>query len=228
MNVPKVTDFAEMCVEYGAHGITVHPRPDQRHATYRDVYELAEFCQSHPDVEFNVEGYPTADFLKVVNAAQPDQCTLVPDAPDQVTSDHGWNTQSENHFLRPILTDLNEHGIRTSIFLDPDVSMIPSAAETGANRIELYTEEYARSFNRKNHDEVLNKYLQSATLAQEYGLGVNAGHDLNQVNLGEFLTIPNILEVSIGHALTVEALLSGFKNTVSAYVSIVEHSPSGE
>ena len=227
MNVPKVMDFAEMCVQCGAHGITVHPRPDQRHATYRDVYELAEFCQSHPDVEFNVEGYPTADFLKVVNAAKPDQCTLVPDAPDQVTSDHGWNTQSENHFLRPILADLNEHGIRTSIFLDPDTSMIPSAAETGANRIELYTEEYARSFNLENHDEVLKKYLHSTTLAQEYGLGVNAGHDLNQVNLGEFLTIPNILEVSIGHALTVEALLSGFKKTVSAYVSIVEHSPSG-
>jgi len=222
MNVPKVMDFAQMCVECGAHGLTVHPRPDQRHATYQDVHELAAFCQGLPDVEFNVEGYPTADFLKVVKSANPDQCTLVPDAPDQITSDHGWNTLSENHFLRPILTNLKEHGIRSSIFLDPDVSLIPSAAETGADRVELYTEEYARTTGKKNQDEVFEKYQKTAALAQQYGLGVNAGHDLNKQNLGRFLTIPAILEVSIGHALIVEALMDGFRNTVKAYVSIVQ------
>lgn len=217
-----------MCVECGAHGVTVHPRPDQRHATYQDVYELAEFCRDFPDVEFNVEGYPTTDFLKVVKAAKPDQCTLVPDAPDQVTSDHGWNTQSENHFLRPIIADLNEHEIRTSLFLDPDLTLIPSAAETGTNRIELYTEEYARTFKHKKYKKVFAQYRKSAALAQQYGLGVNAGHDLNQDNLEEFLTIPGILEVSIGHALTIEALRSGFKKTVTAYVAIVNKAASGD
>ncbi len=227
MDFPKVLNFAKMCVECGAHGVTVHPRPDQRHATYQDVFELAEFCQDYPNVEFNVEGYPTADFLKVVKTAKPDQCTLVPDAPDQITSDHGWNTQSENHFLRPIIADLNEHGIRTSLFLDPELTLIPSAAETGANRIELYTEEYARTFNHKKHEEVFNQYHQAAALAQQYGLGVNAGHDLNRKNLKKFLTIPGILEVSIGHALTVEALQSGFRRTVKSYVSIVTNAATG-
>ena len=224
MNFPKVLDFAELCVKYGTHGITVHPRPDQRHATYQDTFELAEFCQGYPDVEFNVEGYPTADFLEVVKSAKPDQCTLVPDAPNQITSDHGWNTQSENHFLRPLLAELREHGIRTSIFLDPEPSLIPSAAETGADRIELYTEEYARTYHTEDHESVFEQYRKASVMAQEHGLGVNAGHDLNQKNLGKFLTIPDVLEVSIGHALTVEALLKGFEPTVRSYVSIVEKS----
>ncbi len=225
-NFPKVLDFAQLCVKYGAHGITVHPRPDQRHATYQDVFELAEFCQDYPEVEFNVEGYPTADFLDVVKSAKPDQCTLVPDAPDQITSDHGWNTQSENHFLRPVLADLKESGIRTSIFLDPDLSLIPSAAETGADRIELYTEAYAQAYSSDTLEQVFEVYRRASASAQEHGLGVNAGHDLNQENLGKFLTIPGILEVSIGHALTVEALLSGYENTVRSYVSIVAQSIS--
>ena len=222
MNFPKVLDFAELCVKYGAHGITIQPRPDQRHATYQDAFELSEFCQDFPDVEFNIEGYPTADFLDVVKKAKPDQCTLVPDAPDQITSDHGWNTQSENHFLRPVLSDLKQHGIRSSIFLDPDAALIPSAAETGADRIELYTEEYAHSYATDEHQRVLEQYKKAALLAQEYGLGVNAGHDLNQQNLGKFLTIPGVLEVSIGHALTIEALLDGYEKTVRSYVAIVE------
>ena len=222
MDFPKVLDFAELCVRYGTHGITVHPRPDQRHATYRDVFELAEFCQDHPDVEFNVEGYPTDDFLDVVKSAKPDQCTLVPDAPDQITSDHGWNTITECENLIPILADLKKHDIRTSIFLDPDTGLIPSAAKTGADRIELYTEEYAKTYGTNQNEAVFNQYQETTELAQEFELGVNAGHDLNQTNLAKFLTIPGILEVSIGHALTIEALLEGFETTVRSYVSIVE------
>ncbi len=223
MNYPQVVDFANLCVECGADGVTVHPRPDQRHATYQDVFELAEFCRGYPEIEFNVEGYPTADFLDVVKSAKPDQCTLVPDAPDQITSDHGWNTRSENHFLRPILAELKQHGVRSSIFLDPDPALIASAAETGADRIELYTEEYARTYETKDQELVFEGYRKSAALAQKYGLGVNAGHDLNQINLAKFLTIPGILEVSIGHALTVEALYNGYQQTLAAYVSIVQN-----
>ncbi len=222
MDFPRVLDFAELCIKSGAHGVTVHPRPDQRHATYNDVFELAAFCQDQSHVEFNVEGYPTTDFLDVVKSAKPNQCTLVPDAPDQITSDHGWNTRSENHFLRPILADLKEHGIRTSIFLDPDSTLIPSAGETGADRIELYTEEFARTYSTNEAVNVFEQYRNAAILAQAHGLGVNAGHDLNQENLAKFLTIPGILEVSIGHALTIEALLNGYENTVRSYVSIVE------
>ena len=224
MNFPRVVDFAELCVRNGADGVTVHPRPDQRHATYADVRDLAEFRSQHPDIELNVEGYPTSDFLEVVKAAQPDQCTLVPDAPDQVTSDHGWNTKVEIHFLRPVISELREHNIRTSIFLDPDTDMVSSAADTGADRIELYTEEYARSYDTKEHSTVLEQYQVTSLEAQKKGLGVNAGHDLNQRNLAGFLTIPDILEVSIGHALTVEALLDGYESTVKSYVSIIRSS----
>lgn len=222
MNFPRVLDFAALCVANGAHGLTVHPRPDQRHATYADVTDLTEFCSQYPEVEFNIEGYPTADFLEVVKSAKPDQCTLVPDAPDQITSDHGWNTEVENHFLRPIISELKDHGIRTSIFLDPDLGMIESAAETGADRIELYTEEYARTYDSNDNADVLEQYRQTAIAAQNAGLGVNAGHDLNQKNLARFLTIPDVLEVSIGHALTVESLLDGFEPTVRSYISIIQ------
>ncbi|MDE0309860.1 MAG: pyridoxine 5'-phosphate synthase [Acidiferrobacterales bacterium] len=222
MNFPKVLDFAQLCAANGADGLTVHPRPDQRHATYEDVKDLAEFCSQYPGVEFNVEGYPTADFLEVVRSARPDQCTLVPDAPDQITSDHGWNTLAEIHFLRPVISELKHHGVRTSIFLDPDVGLIDSAAQTGADRIELYTEEYARTYDSDDNADVLDRYRQTADAAQNAGLGVNAGHDLNQRNLARFLTIPNVLEVSIGHALTVESLLEGFEPTLRSYVSIIE------
>ena len=222
MNFPKVLDFAALCVENGSNGLTIHPRPDQRHATYADVGDLAEYCEQLPDIEFNIEGYPTADFLEVVKSAKPDQCTLVPDAPDQITSDHGWNTKVENHFLRPIISELKEHGIRTSLFLDPDRGMVASAAETGTDRIELYTEEYARTYGSEENAHILDNYRQTAIEAQKAGLGVNAGHDLNQLNLARFLTIPDVLEVSIGHALTVESLHDGFANTVRSYASIIE------
>ncbi len=226
MDFPNVVNFAKLCIRYGADGITIHPRPDQRHATYQDVKDLSRLCNQHPHVEFNIEGYPTADFLKVVKDAKPDQCTLVPDAPDQITSDHGWDTRSESHFLRSIIANLKGHGIRTSVFLDPDPEMIASASECGTDRIELYTEEYAKCYGSEKHRNTFRKYADTASAAQLAGLGVNAGHDLNQQNLGTFLTIPGIVEVSIGHALTVEALLNGYESTIRAYVSIVRAAKS--
>ena len=215
-------DFAELCIQSGAHGVTIHPRPDQRHATYQDVIDLAEFRNRQTGIELNIEGYPSRDFLDVVIAAQPDQCTLVPDAPNQVTSDHGWDTDTQSHTLKPIIAELKESGIRTSIFLNPEPELIRSAAETGSDRIELYTESYAKAYGTGDEAKVLDEYRTTAFAAQEAGLGVNAGHDLNQRNLADFLAIPGILEVSIGHALTIEALLEGYETTVKSYVSIVE------
>jgi len=178
-NYPKVLDFDELCIVNGADGVTVHPRQDQRHATYQDVADLSDFCNQRSRVELNIEGYPTEDFLQVVQAAQPDQCTLVPDAPDQITSDHGWNTKSEIHFLRPIIEQLKSQGIRTSIFLDPDPDMVPSAAETGADRIELYTEDYAKTYGSSENSDILELYRNTTKSAQDHGLAVNACHDLN-------------------------------------------------
>ncbi len=220
-NYPKVLDFADFCIKSGAHGITIHPRPDQRHATYQDVVDLAEFRNRNPGIELNIEGYPSRDFLDVVISSKPDQCTLVPDAPDQITSDHGWNTPNDCDVLRPIIAELKDAGIRTSIFLDPEPELIESACETGTDRIELYTESYAKAFGTNRQSEVLEEYRATALSAQESGLGVNAGHDLNQKNLSLFLTIPGILEISIGHALTVEALLDGYRSTVGSYVQIL-------
>ena len=220
-NYPKVLDFAELCARYGAHGVTVHPRPDQRHATYQDVRDLAQFRDRHPEIELNVEGYPAADFIAAVKAAKPDQCTLVPDDPDQVTSDHGWDTRTRSDYLAKIIEDLRASGIRSSIFLDPDPELIESAAGTGADRIELYTEAYAKAYGTEDEERTFELYRKTAEKALEHGLELNAGHDLNQSNLAKFLTIPGILEVSIGHALTVEALLDGYESTIRAYVRIV-------
>ena len=222
MNFPKVLDFAELCVQNGSHGVTVHPRPDQRHATYQDVHDLSEFCKQYPNIELNIEGYPTVDFMDVVLTVKPHQCTLVPDAPDQVTSDHGWDTRSENHFLRPIIAELKDCGIRTSLFLDPDETMVESAAETGTERIELYTEAFAQAHATADEAKTTDLYRITADKALKCGLGLNAGHDLNQKNLATFLSIGNILEVSIGHAVTVEALHNGFARTIRAYAEIIE------
>ncbi len=219
---PNVLDFAHRSIQSGAHGITVHPRQDQRHATYRDTRELADFCRQQNHAEFNVEGYPSDEFLEVVKSAQPAQCTLVPDAPDQITSDHGWDTRAHGIMLQPIIAELKQSGIRTSLFLDPQPDLIASAAATGTDRIELYTEAYAKCFGTDAQAKTLQTYAATAKRAAQTGLGVNAGHDLNQENLGQFLTISEILEVSIGHAITVEALTDGFEPTVRAYVRIVQ------
>lgn len=218
---PRLTDFASICVKAGAHGLTIHPRPDQRHAKYDDVYDLVELVRDHPEVEVNIEGNPDKKFLEVVLEAKPAQCTLVPDDPGQLTSDHGWDTIKYKERLTQLVSQLHERGIRSSIFLDPDVSMLEAAAETKTDRIELYTESYAKAFGTEKQADVLAQYTAVAKAAGEIGLGLNAGHDLNQENLGHFLSIPNILEVSIGHALTVEALINGFEATIGAYLAIV-------
>lgn len=221
---PDLLEFASICIEAGAHGVTIHPRPDQRHARYADVAALSGLLSRHPQVELNIEGNPTQTFLDVVLEHRPTQCTLVPDEPDQLTSDHGWDAVKHGDKLTAIVERLREAGIRCSLFLDPDTAQLKAARDTGTDRIELYTEAYARAFATDRERVVLEQYRATAHAAQALGLGVNAGHDLNQQNLAGFLSIPDILEVSIGHALTVEALVSGFEAVIRAYLDIIEKS----
>ena len=224
IGIPSVTRAAEICVDAGAGGITVHPRPDQRHIRPSDVFELAEMLR----VEFNIEGNPFAGpsrdypgFMEIVRKARPAQCTLVPDAPGQLTSDHGWDLSQGAERLAPIVDELKGLGIRISLFMDPDCRQIRRAADCRVDRVELYTEPYARAFEKGSPDASLEQYALAARTAQEAGLGVNAGHDLNLKNLGPFCTIPGILEVSIGHALISEALEMGLSETVKAYLKIL-------
>ena len=219
---PRLLNFAELCIKAGAHGLTIHPRPDQRHARYADVYDLAALAAEHKDFELNIEGNPTDNFLQVVLDTKPHQCTLVPDDPDQLTSDHGWNLKEDADKLRAYVSLLHDAGIRTSIFLDPDLEQLQYLKHTGTDRIELYTEPYAQAFALENEVRVLKQFQDIAKQTQELGIGVNAGHDLNQQNLGKFLSITDILEVSIGHALTIESLISGFEKTILNYLSIIE------
>ena len=223
--IPSVTESAQICIDAGAHGITVHPRPDMRHARPADVYELAEMLT----VEFNIEGNPFAErlgdypgFMTLVRDVKPTQCTLVPDAPGQLTSDHGWDLEKDAERVKPVLEELKNIGCRVSLFMDPEIGKIERAAETLTDRVELYTEAYARSHAWGDHvEEVFDRYARAAKCAQGLGLGVNAGHDLNLENLGEFCTIPGILEVSIGHALISDALKMGLAATVKAYLDLL-------
>jgi pyridoxine 5-phosphate synthase len=219
--IPSVIRAAEQSIAAGAHGITVHPRPDQRHIRTSDVYELANLLKRFPDVEFNIEGNPFPDFMEIVKAVRPAQCTLVPDDPGAVTSDHGWNLRDAGSRLRPILTEIRKLGVRVSLFMDADGDQWPLARELGADRVELYTEPYAEAFGRADFQPVLARYASAAALAQSAGLGVNAGHDLNLRNLGAFCKIPGVLEVSIGHALVADALEMGLTNAVRAYLRIL-------
>lgn len=219
IGIPSIPKAAQICISAGAHGITVHPRPDQRHIRPADVYELAEMLT----VEFNIEGNPFfPEFMSIVRAVQPTQCTLVPDAANVFTSDHGWNLAEHGQRLAPIIQELQGLGIRISLFMDPDLAQIERAKSAGADRIELYTEPYATAFrNQFEVEAVWQQFAQAAQHAQTSGLGVNAGHDLNLQNLAKFCTIPGILEVSIGHALIAEALEMGLFNTVQAYLKIL-------
>jgi pyridoxine 5-phosphate synthase len=213
-NNPDVVKAALDCEKFGADGITVHPRPDERHIRYADVYDLKMALTT----ELNVEGNPKEKkFMDLVMAVKPAQVTLVPDNPNQLTSNHGWNTLSEKSFLQDIITQLKEAGIRSSIFVDPQMSMIEGALETGTDRIELYTESFAHYF-AANPIEAIAPYLAAAQKANELGLGLNAGHDLSLENLRFFAQhIPSLLEVSIGHALVCDALYYGLENTVGMY-----------
>ncbi len=221
-DLPNVLAIARRCVKAGAHGITVHPRPDQRHVRYQDAYEIGEYVRSLPDIEFNIEGNPIPKFLELVREIRPDQCTLVPDEPGQLTSDHGWNIERDGASLRPVIASLREKGVRVSLFMDPDIRQVRLANDTGADRIELYTEAYARGYATGEYATVLSAYKQAAEIAAAEGLGVNAGHDLNQQNLGGFLSrIDVIEEVSIGHALVVESFDHGLEDTIRRYLHIV-------
>ena len=220
---PNVKRMARRAITAGAHGITVHPRPDQRHIRYRDVYELSGLVDSYDDVEFNIEGNPSGDFLRLVKEVRPDQCTLVPDGPDQLTSDHGWNLDADGERLPPVVEQLHAAGVRVSLFMDPDEAQLDRVPATGADRIELYTERYARAFGTEDEDTVWERYARAATYAKSLGLGVNAGHDLNLRNLPRFLTIPSVLEVSIGHAIVVDSFDHGFEGTVARYLRIVSN-----
>jgi pyridoxine 5-phosphate synthase len=218
---PSVTWFAERCLKLGAHGITLHPRPDQRHARYSDVGELKELVGRFPGTELNVEGNPTPEFLDAVIAAQPHQCTLVPDTPGQLTSDHGWNVRAEASELETTLARLRAANIRSSLFIDYDSPDFALARQLGADRVELYTEPYAVHFNAPEQTHTRDLFAGAAAAAQAAGLGVNAGHDLNLQNLAAFLEIPKILEVSIGHALIVECLEFGIESVLASYLRIV-------
>ncbi|PCJ46781.1 MAG: pyridoxine 5'-phosphate synthase [Gammaproteobacteria bacterium] len=217
---PNVVEFAHKMTALGVQGITIHPRQDERHITKRDAIELGELLSDNPNVELNIEGYPSQDFLELVTRIKPEQCTLVPDSPDQLTSDHGWDLEKEVSFVKNACSQLAYEGIRSSIFIDPSPNQIKLVPNTGADRVELYTEEYASTFNKPIHETIFNQYKASAIEAQKLGIGVNAGHDLDLTNLSKFLTINNILEVSIGHVLTIECIEHGMKSIIGKYIEI--------
>ena len=225
---PSVPDHARMCIDAGADGITVHPRPDQRHIRAQDCFDLAAMLE----VEFNIEGNPFTDarksdragvgdypgFMELVREIRPAQCTLVPDTDGQLTSDHGFDLKQDGDRVAPLVEELKSLGIRTSLFMDPDPEQIRLAAQTGTDRIELYTESYADAYKHgENLEDVFAGFVRAAEVAAEEGLGLNAGHDLDLNNLPRFAGVPGLLEVSIGHALTVDAIRMGLANTVAAY-----------
>ena len=217
-NNPNVIQVALDCESFGADGITVHPRPDERHIRYNDVINLKPVLKT----EFNIEGYPQQSFIDLVNSVRPTQVTLVPDAPDQITSNSGWNTKEHFDFLTEIVTEFNQHGIRTSIFVDADTKMVEYAAKIGADRVELYTEPYAANYAR-NRDEAIRPFVDAAIAAREAGLGLNAGHDLSLENLAFFhQTIPWTDEVSIGHAIICDALYLGLQETIRRYLDCLK------
>jgi pyridoxine 5-phosphate synthase len=214
-NVPDLLKAAQDIERFGGEGITVHPRPDERHITYKDVYDLKPLIKT----ELNIEGNPREKkFIDLVLDIQPTQVTLVPDGAGQITSDHGWDTVKEKEYLTEIIALFKSNGIRTSVFVDPDNKMIKGAKEIGADRIELYTEVYARLYQNEK-EKVIRPFVEAAQLALSLNLGVNAGHDLNLENLKYFRTqVPGLLEVSIGHALISDALYFGLENTVQLYL----------
>ena len=218
LGLPDIVQFAKDCEAYGAEGITVHPRPDERHIRYQDVYDLKDIVTT----ELNVEGNPTERFLEVVLETRPHQATLVPDSPDQLTSDHGWDTIKHHDYLKNVISQLHTEGIRVSIFVDANIEMIDAAKETGTDCIELYTEPYASQYGL-NHHNAVSPYVEAAERAQEVGLIVNAGHDLNLKNLEFFKkSLPQLDEVSIGHALITDALYYGLENTVQMYKRLLK------
>lgn len=213
-NMPNVVQVARDIQNFGAHGITIHPRPDERHIRYQDAFDLKPVIHT----EYNIEGNPIDEFLDMVLEIKPTQVTLVPDAVDAITSNAGWDTVKHKDYLADIISECRKNGIRTSIFVDPSSTMIEGAANTGTDRIELYTEEFAHQFSLGN-EKAIEPYTQCAVLANDLGLGINAGHDLSLENIRFFKeNIPHLLEVSIGHALVCEAIYCGLEPVVMAYL----------
>jgi len=213
-NVPNVVQVAKDCERFGADGITVHPRPDERHIRYQDVFDLSQIVTT----EFNIEGNPLKGrYLEITLQIKPTQATLVPDGDNAITSNAGWDTITHEAYLKEVIAELKQKGIRTSIFVDPIEKFIEGAAKVGADRIELYTEQYAHDYP-KNPEQAVAEYRKCAILAHELGLGINAGHDLSLVNL-KYLRqqLPHLAEVSIGHALIADALYYGLENTIQLY-----------
>ncbi len=225
---PNVVEHAQLCIDEGVEGITVHPRPDQRHIRPSDVRQLAELVAPLTEVEFNIEGNPFAPaladypgFIELVEETQPEQCTLVPDSDDQLTSDHGFDLTSAGEKLMPIIKRLKDQGMRVSLFMDPDPAQIKLAAEVGADRIELYTGPYAAAWGTDGLETIFEQHRAAAALAASLGMGVNAGHDLNLNNLAKYASIAELQEVSIGHAFTVDSLAMGMTNAVRAYKALL-------
>ena len=223
IGIPDVGKMARIALSAGAHGITVHPRPDQRHIRPEDVGQLSEIVREFPGAEFNIEGNPFHGLLPFIRRVRPHQCTLVPDAENVLTSDSGWNLHAESERLAPVIDEIRALGVRVSLFMDADAESMPLARRLGADRVELYTEPYARTYGSNQHRAQIARYAEAARVARSEGLGINAGHDLNLDNLDQFLReVPGVLEVSIGHALISDALEYGLRKTVQKYLAIAD------
>lgn len=222
LTIPNVVALSRIALEAGASGITVHPRPDERHIRSHDVHDLAAMLKDWPRAEFNIEGNPFHNLMPLVRELRPQQCTFVPDSSDQATSDHGWDLAANAERLAPLIDEARALGVRVSLFMDADAQAMARAKAIGADRVELYTEPYARAFATARESSVLADVAAAADAARRLGLGVNAGHDLNRDNLGPFLAaVPGVLEVSIGHALIADALELGLVETVRAYLRAI-------
>ena len=221
LGIPSVVHAATLCLQAGADGITVHPRPDERHIRATDVHDIAALVKAWPQAEYNIEGNPFQNLMAFIRAVQPHQATFVPDSEDQFTSDHGWNLAADGERLKPLIAECRALGVRVSLFMDPTPEVMVQARAVGADRIELFTEPYAAAYGKAGQGAQLAqlaRFAAAAAAAQAAGLGVNTGHDLNRHNLSEFLrAVPGVLEVSVGHALIADALEFGLPETVRAY-----------
>jgi pyridoxine 5-phosphate synthase len=227
LDIPNVAAASRWALEAGAQGITIHPRPDERHIRERDVHELAALMQRWPEAEFNLEGNPFHNLMPLVRAVRPAQATFVPDSSEQSTSDHGWDLAADGEPLRPLIAECRALGVRVSLFMDADGAAMAVARELGADRIELYTEPWAAAFGTAQQAAQLERFASAAQAAQALGLGVNAGHDLNRDNLAPFLRgVPGVLEVSIGHALIGDCIELGMAATVKAYLACIRDAHS--
>ncbi|MBK7508150.1 MAG: pyridoxine 5'-phosphate synthase [Comamonadaceae bacterium] len=223
LGIPSLTRAATQCLQAGAHGITVHPRPDERHIRAQDVFDLANLLKNWPGREYNIEGNPFHNLMDFVRQVRPHQATFVPDSEGQFTSDHGWSFPADAERLRPLIAECRALGVRVSLFMDPVPTQMALARAVGADRVELYTEPYAAAWGQPGQDEQLRRYAAAARAARDAGLGVNAGHDLSRDNLTDFLrAVPDVAEVSIGHALIGDALELGYTETVKGYLACTD------